>query len=60
MNYFDRHLEAQLRGMLDPIINTAVPARRRRSGGKTVQEIRVLSLPALTPAAVPVPVEVFA
>jgi hypothetical protein len=60
MNYFDRHLESQLRGMLDPIVNSPVPARRRRNGGKTVQEIRVLDLPAVTRALVPVPVEVFA
>jgi hypothetical protein len=60
MNYFERHLESQLRGMLDPIVNAPFAARRRRSGGKTVKEIRILDLPAVTPAVVLVPVEVFA
>lgn len=60
MNYFERHLESRLDDMLDPIVNAPVAARQRRKGGKTVQEIRVLDLPAVTPAAVPVPVEAFA
>jgi hypothetical protein len=60
MNYFDRHLEARLRSMLDPIVNTQVPARRRPGGSRKVHEIRVLDLPAVTPALAPVPVEVFA
>jgi hypothetical protein len=60
MDDFDRHLESQLRVKLDPIVTAPVPARRRRNGGRTVQEIRVLDLPAVTPAAVLVTVEVFA
>jgi hypothetical protein len=59
MNYTDHRLESQLRGMLDPIVKAPAPPRRGRRRN-VLEESGVLDLIVGTPAAVPVPVEVFA
>jgi hypothetical protein len=39
MNDFDRFLEFELRQMLDPVVTTAAPRRRRRAKGSPVLTI---------------------
>jgi hypothetical protein len=58
MNDFDRHVEFQLRLLLDPIVKASAPPRK--GSRKRMEEARVLELPAVMPLAVAVPVEVFA
>jgi hypothetical protein len=59
MNYSDHGLEYQLRGMLDPIVKAPAPPRKGRRRN-VLEESRVLDLTVATPAAVFVPVGVFA
>jgi hypothetical protein len=62
MNDFDRYLESELRQMLDPVVESGAPRRRRRKGSglpllavvnapmEKVAEV----LPVIDPVAVPV------
>jgi hypothetical protein len=61
MNDFDRYLESGLRQMLDPVVATGAPRRRRTGSGlqllaavKAPIELVVEVLPAVEPIAVPV------
>jgi hypothetical protein len=62
MNDFDRYLESGLRVMLDPVVASGAPRRRRRTGAglpllaviKAPIELVVDALPAAEPVAVSV------
>jgi hypothetical protein len=62
MNDFDRYLERALRLMLDPVVASGAPRRRRRKGSglsllsvvKAPIELVAEALPAIAPVAVPV------
>jgi len=58
MNDFDRHLEFELRLLLDPIAKA--PAPPRKGTPQLQDETPVIELTLVTPVAVPVPLEVFA
>ena len=64
MDDFERHLDVELQLLLDPIVATPAPRRRRRAGGNPLRaiagglssvasEVPVLAEPA--PVTVPVP-----
>ena len=58
MNYYsDRHLESQLRLLLDPVVKAPVPPRK---GRPTLLDERQVLEPAEMAPAVEKPVEVFA
>ena len=62
MNDFDRYLESGLRQMLDPVVTSGAPRRRRRTGSglpllavvKAPIELVAEALPVIEPVAVPV------
>jgi hypothetical protein len=62
MNDFDRFLEFELRQMLDPVVASGAPRRRRRQGGRlpllavVTAPIELVAevLPVVEPVAVPV------
>ena len=62
MNDFDRYLESGLRVMLDPVVASGAPRRRRRTGSglpllavmKAPIELVADALPAVEPVAVQV------
>jgi hypothetical protein len=62
MNDFERYLESELRLMLDPVVTSGAPRRRRRlSSGlpllavvKAPIELVVEALPMVEPVAIPV------
>ena len=62
MNDFDRYLESGLRQMLDPVVTSGAPRRRRRTGSglpllavvRVPIELVAEALPAIEPVAVPV------
>jgi hypothetical protein len=62
MNDFDRYLESGLRLMLDPVVTSRAPRRRRRTGSrlpllavvKAPIELVAEALPAVEPVAIPV------
>ena len=62
MNDFDRYLESGLRQMLDPVVASGAPRRRRRSGSglpllavvKAPVELVAEVLPVVEPVALPV------
>ena len=56
MNDFDRFLEFELRKMLDPVVDTGVPLRRRRKR-KGSPFLAVISAPLEKAAGVLPPVE---
>jgi len=64
MNDFDRYLEFELRHLLDPVVASGPPHRRRRTGGFGSPLLSVVTapiervaemLPAVEPVPVPVP-----
>ena len=58
MNYYsDRHLESQLRLLLDPVVKAPVPPRK---GRPALLDDRLALEPAETAPAAEEPVEVFA
>jgi len=57
MNDFDRFVEFELRQMLDPVVTTVAPRRRRRAKGSpllTIVPPQVEAIVAVEPVAVPV------
>ena len=62
MNDFDRYLESGLRQMLDPVVASGAPRRRRRTGSgvpllavvRAPIELVAEVLPAVEPVVVPV------
>ena len=58
MNYFDRHLESELRRLLDPVVKAPAPPRRRGRRVHVLEEANPVELTFVTP--IPVPVEAFA
>ncbi len=62
MNDFDRYLEKGLRQMLDPVVASGAPRRRRRTGSelpllavvKAPVELVAEALPVVEPVALPV------
>jgi len=62
MNDFDRYLESGLRRMLDPVVASGAPRRRRRTGSglrwlavvKAPVELVAEALPAVEPVGLPV------
>jgi hypothetical protein len=60
MNDFDRYLESGLRQMLDPVVASGAPRRRRRTGSglpllavmKAPIELVADALPAVEPVAI--------
>jgi hypothetical protein len=68
MNDFDRYLESGLRQMLDPVVASMAPRRRRLTGSglpllavvKAPIELVAEALPVVEPVAVPVqPIHLF-
>jgi hypothetical protein len=64
MNDFDRYLESELRQMLDPVVDAAVPSRRTWRNDSGVPLLAVVKapieevaevLPVIDPMTVPVP-----
>jgi hypothetical protein len=62
MNDFDRYLERELRQMLDPVVTSGAPRRRRRTGSglpllavvKAPIELVAEALPVVEPVALAV------
>jgi hypothetical protein len=60
MDDFDRRLEIELAHMLDPVVDTPVPRRRRQSslrmlaGGLDAQSVEVKIAPDVVPVPAPV------
>lgn len=64
MNDFDRFLEFELRQMLDPVVTSRAPARRRRRKGSNQHPLLVVvrapldlaaeMVPAVEPVVIPV------
>ena len=56
MNDFDRFLETQLKGMLDPVVATRPPVRAERTAA--TETVLAVDAPELIPAAEAVPVTI--
>lgn len=58
MNYFDRHLESELRRLLDPVVKAPAPPRKGGRRLSVLEDTKVVELTFGTP--VQVPAEAFA